>query len=55
MIDLIAIMNNRELLIRTGFRMMDEDEEREPNDNRYYDGTISDYTKRISDLGRRKN
>ena len=54
MITLLTIMNNPGLLIRTGFRMMSEDEEKEPNDNRYYEGTISEYTKRISDLGRRK-
>ena len=55
MIDLVTIMQNPDLLIQSGFKMESDDEEIEDNDNKYQGGSVSQYTLRISDLGRRKN
>jgi len=52
--DLIDIMGNYGLLIYNGFKMREEDEEVEVNDDKYRKGTVSQYTLRISDIGRRE-
>ena len=53
--DLVSITNNRDLLLRTGFRMMSEDDPTEVNnDDSYRSDSVSEYILRISKLEEKK-